>query len=357
MALIQALLSLITRSAGKILNAVFGWAVVALFGRSSSKQQTLLSILVALAAAWPVLLVGIVFPKVTALIVAFVPLSHHVPTWVVRIGWATLALAVPLIVGLVGASKAPPGSPAEPFVKRALRGFPITVGIAGAFLLMFVTVPALRLVSMARGRADEHVPMSTTGPGYDQVAGMIDDILRRHGLEAPRAQPTWWLIGPARILQKLGGAALRGFMPSQMAYWRGAKLELALYPSDLLIRGEKLKLAWAHGVLAEGLARGPGLQTLDADAQALEQEIRRVWSVLDENPERHRDSRMLAARVKEMGEDLGRLTVPYDDWQVLYREIVQLARAIHGEPQLLDSVLVKGRPPHKPNMIQRFLSP
>jgi hypothetical protein len=58
-----------------------------------------------------------------------------------------------------------------------------------------------------------------------------------------------------------------------------------------------------------------------------------------------------------MGEDLGRLTVAYDDWQVLYREIVQLARAIHGEPQLLDSVSVEGGPPHKPNMIQRFLSP
>jgi hypothetical protein len=357
MALIQALFSLISKSAGKILNAVFGWAVVALFGRSSTKQQTLLSILVALAAAWPVLLVGIAFPKVTALVIAFVPLSHHAPPWAIRIAWAALALAVPLVVGLVVASKAPPGSPAESFMKRALRGFPITIGIAGAFLLMFVTVPALRLGSMARGRADEHVPMLTNGPGYDQVTTMIDDILKRHGLGATRAQPTWWLIGPARILQKLGGAALRGFMPSQMAYWRGPKLELALYPSDLLIRGDKAKLAWAHGVLAEGLARGPGLQTVDVNAQALEREIRRVWSVLDENQEEHRDSRMLVGRLTEMSDDLGRLTVPYDDWQVLYREIAQLARAIHGQAQLLDSVLAEGRPPHERTMIQRFLSP
>jgi len=37
MAILQALLTLISRSAGKILNAVFGWAVRALFGQPSPK--------------------------------------------------------------------------------------------------------------------------------------------------------------------------------------------------------------------------------------------------------------------------------------------------------------------------------
>ena len=43
MAILQALISLIGKSAGKILNAIFGWAVVALFGRSSPKEQIVLS--------------------------------------------------------------------------------------------------------------------------------------------------------------------------------------------------------------------------------------------------------------------------------------------------------------------------
>jgi hypothetical protein len=42
MAILQSLLALISRSAGKILNAVFGWAVRALFGRASETQRTLL---------------------------------------------------------------------------------------------------------------------------------------------------------------------------------------------------------------------------------------------------------------------------------------------------------------------------
>jgi hypothetical protein len=357
MALIQGLFAWVSRSAGKIVNAIFGWAVVALFGRTSSKQQTLLSLLVALAAAWPVLLVGIAFPKVTALVVAFVPLSDEAPDWAIRLVWAALAIIVPAVVGLVVASKAPPGTPPEPFLKRVGRGFPITIGIAGAFLLMFVTVPALRLLSLARGRQDEHVPLLTTGDGYQKAAAMIDEIVRRHGLDASRAEPSWWLVGPARILQKMGGKALRGFMPTDMAYWRGAKLELGLYPSDLLVRGAKTQLAWAHGALAEGLARGPGLQTLAPEAQKLELQIHRVWAAFDDDPTYRRGSPKLRARIKEIAEDLGRLPVPYDEWQVLYRELLQLARTVEGEPQLLDSLLEEGRPPHQPTLLKRLLSP
>jgi hypothetical protein len=357
MVLIQALFSFLSKSVGKVLNAIFGWAVVALFGRSSSKEQSLLTGLVGSAAIWPLLLIGVAFPKVAAAVVAFIPLSDRVASWAARLVWIGLALAVPLVVGLVVARKAPPGSPPEPFLKRALRGFPITVGIAGAFLLLFVTVPILRLASMARGRQDEHVPMLTTGSGYQQVAQMIDAILQRHGLDAERAEPSWWLNGPARILAKVAGASMRGFMPARLAYWRGPTLELALYPSDLLIRGAKNQVAWAHGVLAEGLTRGPGLQTMDAKAQSVEMEIRRVWAALDEDPSHHRDSKMLLRRLTEISEELGRIAVPYDDWQVLYRETGQLARALHGQAQLLDSVLIQRRPPHQQSAIERFLSP
>ena len=85
MAILQALISFITRSAGKILNAIFGWAVLALFGRTTQREQTLLSAVVAAAAAWPLLLLGIAVPKVTLFVVSFVPLSKSVPSAWLRI--------------------------------------------------------------------------------------------------------------------------------------------------------------------------------------------------------------------------------------------------------------------------------
>jgi hypothetical protein len=52
----HGLLALITRSPGSILFAPFGWAVVALFGPTSSREKVWLSALVGAAAAWPLLL-------------------------------------------------------------------------------------------------------------------------------------------------------------------------------------------------------------------------------------------------------------------------------------------------------------
>src|SRR3954465_5983177 len=110
MAILQALLTLLTRSAGKILNAIFGWAVRALFVQPSPKEQPFLTGVVAAAAAWPVLLLGVAFPKVAAPGIAFGPLHDRVSPLIVRLVWLALALFVPIVVGLVVASKAPAGS-------------------------------------------------------------------------------------------------------------------------------------------------------------------------------------------------------------------------------------------------------
>jgi uncharacterized membrane protein YqjE len=339
MALLQGLISLLGRSAGKILNAIFGWAVVGLFGRTTPSQQTLLSGMVAMAALWPLLLVGVAFPKVAALVIALVPLSGGVPPLIMRLVWIGLALAVPLIVGTVMASKTPPGLADESRLRRLLRGFPITLGIAAAFLLMFITIPVLRIVSAARGRKDEHVPCITDDDGYQVVARAVGEMLHRHGFDVALSEPSWWLSAPARVLQKMGGKALRGFMPDRLAYWKGSDLEIAFYPSDILIRGRRGHTAWVRGVLTEGLVRGPGLQTTDVAAQAIELQITRVWQVLDANPEAHVRSRVLESRLRDITRELGQLHADYDDWQVLYRQVIQLGRALDGEAQLLESLL------------------
>jgi uncharacterized membrane protein YqjE len=339
MAILQAIFGFVGKSAGKIISAIFGWAVIALFGQTSPKEHALLSGLVGSAAAWPVLLVGIAFPRIATFVVAFVPLSDRVPTATLRIVWVGLALLVPIIVGTVVAAKAPPGTRREGFVKRTLRGFPITLGISVAFLLMFITVPVLRLLSAARGRADDHVPCITKGDGYDHVVRTIDDILKLNAVEVHRAEPSWWLAGPANVLRRLGGEALRGFMPDNLAYWKGPELELAFYPSDILVRGKKDQTAWMHGYLMETLAHEPCRQTFDPNAQDLERQIRQVWRVYQENPRAHVGSTRLLSRVSDITEELSKIKIAYDEWQIIYRQLLQLARALHGQPQLLEETV------------------
>jgi hypothetical protein len=335
MAAIQALFSLLSRSLGKILNAIFGWAVTALFGQTTPTQKTLLSGLVGLAAAWPVLLVGVAVPKVAGLILAFVPPSAQGPSWVMRVVWIGLALVVPVTLGLVMAAKAPPGTPHESLFKRALRGFPITVGLAAAFILTFFSVPFLRIAAILRQRKDEHVPLVTAADAYQDVVSRIDAVLRAQQIDAARKDPPWWLTAPTRALLRLGGRAFRGFIPQDLAYWRGPKLEIALYPSDLLLRGGPSLTAFVHGVLVEDLARSAALQTFDPAAQELERQIRRVWRVHDENPAAHRRSVALQRRLLDLTNQLGHLDVPYEEWSILYRQCGQLSRAIEGQQPLL----------------------
>jgi hypothetical protein len=358
MAVIQALLALISRSLGRITSSIFGWAVVALFGRTNGGEQTLLSALVGAAAAWPILLLGVAMPKLATFLISFVPLPEWVPEWTIRVVWFGLAAAVPFAVGLTmavrrrAASTGPAlpvtgrGLPAthresverESALIRLLRGFPITIGIAAAFFVVFATVPALRVMSAIRRRVEVHVPLVTDAATYDAVAVETARTLTKHGYAVREATPPWWMTVPSRILLHLGGPAFRDHIPERLAYFQGDRLEVALYPNALLVRGSAQDTAWAHGILAEALAAAPALQTFDPGAQDIERQIRRVLSVYRENPGAHEGAAALSRRLREITRDIARLPVPYDEWQVVYRQALQLGRALGGEPQLLEVI-------------------
>ena len=351
MALLQALFALISKSAGKILNALFGWAVRALFGQTTAREQTFLSVMVAAAVAWPVLLVGIAAPKLAALLLAFVPIPHAVPAWTVRIVWMTLALLIPFGVGIAVAAKAPtktftkdsPSGRRRSRLLAVLRGFPITVGLAAAFVVMFVSVPVMRLAAILRRRKSADIPLVTNESAYHQVADTICDVLNRHGFSLHPAAPGWWVAAPIRILTWLGGDAFRSYVPTQLEHFVSPDLELSLYPSGLLLRGKAHSVTWAHGLIAESVVHTEGLQTVDPKAQALEKRIRRVWKTYDTAPPQIVGAENLVQALEQISGDLGRLQVDFDDWQVLYRQILQVGRAIHGQRQLLDLEAAKAQ--------------
>ena len=364
MALLQALLALISKSAGKILNALFGWAVRALFGQTTAREQTFLSVVVAAAVAWPVLLVGIVAPKVAALLLAFVPIPHAVPTWAVRIVWVALALLIPFAVGISVATKAPRSdrkddARKESRVRTVLRGFPITVGLAAAFIVMFVSVPVMRLAAIVRRRKSADVPLITNESAYHQVAATLCEVLNRHGFSLRPASPGWWVAAPIRILTWLGGDAFRSYVPIQLEHFVSRDLELSLYPSGLLLRGTAKSVTWAHGLVAESVVHTEGLQTVDPKAQSLEKRLRRVWKTYDTAPAQIVGSdENLVQTLEQISAELGRLEVDFDDWQVLYRQILQVGRAIHGQRQLMDLEAAKaqrgaGRPNGLPAPLAR----
>ena len=336
MAILQALITFVTRSFGRVLGALFGWAVVAIFGHTSAREKLFLSGLLAAAGAWPVLLLGIVAPKVAVFFLAFVPLPASIPAAAIRPIWIGLAAMVPLAVGMAMMARRPAGRARGHWARRLLGGFPITIGLSAALLITLVTVPLLRAVALVRRQQAAQVPLVTEAATYGEVAARVAAILEGHGRPV-RARPApWWLVAPLRVLTALGGEAFQGRVPARLAYFEGSGLVLVLYPSGLLVQGPERDLARAQGLIVEGLSDLAVWQTFDPGAQDIERQISRLWTVYRQRPAEHRDAAPLLSRLDEIAAEIEALSVSYDEWQVVYRKALQLRSALHGDPQLLD---------------------
>ncbi|HEU4438570.1 MAG TPA: phage holin family protein [Methylomirabilota bacterium] len=347
MAIVQAVVAFIGRSFGRILSALFDWAVVAIFGYTSGTEKIFLSGLLAAAGAWPLLLLGIAFPKVATFLLAFVPVPSWVPSWVVRVVWIALAVVVPLAVGVAMAARQPPDRPRRSWPSRLLRGFPITIGLSAALLITIVTVPVLRLVSAIRARKDVQVPLLTDQKSYREVAGRVRVVMEDHGRPVRRVRPPWWLTAPLRVLSAMDHDAFESRIPKDMAYFEGRDLVLALYPSGLLIRGRTDTLALAQGLIIEGVSDLPVWQTSEPRAQAIEQRIAVLWQTVEEagGPGRLGPS---TVRLGEIARAIEELAVEYAEWQIVYRKALQLGRALDRQPQLLAGLV------HKEETMQRY---
>ena len=103
------------------------------------------------------------------------------------------------------------------------------------------------------------VPLLTDREHYDAVAAEIAKVLTRHDFPVQPAMPGWWMTLPSTILLRLGGPAFRTHIPERLAYFRGDRLEVALYPNGLLLRGSEQDTALGHGFVVEALTAAPAL--------------------------------------------------------------------------------------------------
>jgi putative superfamily III holin-X len=334
-AILQALISYLGKSAGKALNAIFGWAVIALFGQTSPKEQTLLSAVVAAAAVWPILLLGVIVPKIALLVVAFIPLGKPAPSLWLRLVWIGLAIAVPIVVGTVVAKRGSPESLPEPGWKRLLRGFPITLALACAFLLMLLVAPILRLATVLRGREIVRIPALMDKDIAILTMTALADELERNGISLRRATAPWYQTAPATILLKIGGRAFEAMASEHVEYWRNQELEVTVLPNETILRGKPVLVGRARALCSEVYGPRPIIQTFDANARLIEAHAKRVWAIYCEQPRAHRNATVLQARVTELAAELSRLNLPWDDWQIIYRLLLQVDRALRGDEPLL----------------------
>ena len=64
MAILSGIFGILGRFAGRLLNAILGWATILLFGKVSGPKQTVVLLIALASIVWVVLVVGVIVPDV-----------------------------------------------------------------------------------------------------------------------------------------------------------------------------------------------------------------------------------------------------------------------------------------------------
>ena len=331
MAFLAAIFGFVGRFAGRVLTTTLGWASTLLFGRVPQNRQVILALVTFGSVVWAALAIGVVLPEIGAFLVAAVPAPDVVNRDWIRIAMLIAALIVPAVVGVVSLFVlAPADRPrGRALVEQVIRGYPLCAALA-VTLVILALVGIVRFVHhRAIGWVDDHVPIVVHPGGYDRVVADLERAIDDAGLAVDRRPAPTALALPGRMLARIAGPAIRSLVPDNLVELIGRDIEIGLYPSDISIGGKKLLVARARAAIATRLTATAASMTTSAEAQAVEKKLEALTAPRaagsmpgNDTP----DLRTMQATLKAIDEELAILNVPHDEWEILYRQRLQVER-------------------------------
>jgi hypothetical protein len=163
----------------------------------------------------------------------------------------------------------------------------------------------------------------------------LADELERNRIELRTANAPWYQTAPAKILLKIGGAPFKAMASEHVEYRKSDDLAVTVLPNETILRGKPDLVARARALCAEVYGPLPIIQCYDAAARDMEMHAKRVWAIYREQPRAHRRAAVLETRLSEISAELARRNLPWDEWQIVYRLLLQVDRALHGDEPLL----------------------
>jgi hypothetical protein len=317
MAILAPIFAFAGRFIGKLLNMAFGWASTLLFGRVPQSKQLLLSGISLAAIAWVAALIGVILPDLGTFLLAFIPRPDWVQEGWLRLLMLILALILPLVVGIAGIVLLDPADRPRGLgrIGAVLRGYPYAAVLALVLLTMLIVAPIRKVRSILKGWTDEHIPVVVQPGGYDRVVTDVEDALDSAGLEIARGRAPFVLELPSRLLAAVGGSSVRRLVPDRLLVLRNLRLEVTLHPSDIAISGKKEDVARARAAIATRVTFTAAYMTTAEESQQVEDVLLAIS-----------EGRAPAGAMGAVDDRLARLTIPHDEWEVLYRQRLQVER-------------------------------
>jgi hypothetical protein len=343
MAIIAGLFGMLGRFAGKLLTTTLGWASVLLFGRVAQDRQVVLAVVTFGSLVWAVAVLGVVVPYVGAFLLAAVPAPELIGESWLRLAMLIVALVLPAAVGVatifvVEPARRPKG---KAILEQVARGYVLSPVLAFTLILLAAVGVARFVHHLAVRWSDAHIPIVVRPGGYDRVLVDLERALDDADLDVERRPAPTILALPGRLLGAIAGPGIRSLVPDRLMELRGRGLEVGLYPSDIAIAGDKLSVARARAAIASRLTATAASMTTSAEAQEIEARLERLSAGRVAGGTPGGDTARGAspasashigrpvdtlAELRAIDEALAILTVPHDEWEVLYRERLQVER-------------------------------
>ena len=195
-------------------------------------------------------------------------------------------------------------------VRALLAGYPNALALASVLIWLMVVAPALRLSALARRLETAHVPIAIKPGGYETVVRDLTGALGRADMRVRRERAPWPLALPGRILALVGGAGVRALVPQDLVQLRGQGFVITIHPMDLGLTGKAKVLARARAALVRELSFTEAYQTWTKESQEIEDALMRA----DRG----------AAPVETIARQLATIELPFEEWEILYRILLQV---------------------------------
>jgi hypothetical protein len=336
MALLSALLSLLARKTGDLITAILGWSVTALFGQLPRTKKVALSAILLVSLFWPLLVVGIFVPSVSATTIALVPLDKWMGETAIRILSIVLAILVPLIVGAVSFWIAPPDARKAGLFRTVLNGYPLTLGYAASCLITAITVPVVKIASAARRWTDTHVFVQAKPGEYRAALEAIAGACEAAGVPVRIENVPRTMSLSTHVMKWFARGGLDPILVDEPKMLRADRLEGYLYPADLLLRGDRALVSKVRARIAESLLERHAFLVADAKSQDLASQIMRMWDVLARHQSPKQIGGAARSRLAEIQHALDRGDIPFDDWVSLDRSLRRVERELAPGEHILD---------------------
>lgn len=346
-ALIAAATTALLNSFGRIAAFLFSWAMVGFFGKMPPKRQYILAGIGLMSILWIVFALSIFFPQITQFLFLLNKglENPRVKEIVARFSIAFVVI-LPFLIGLASlfVDNKPPQTIGGKATQIA-KGWIIAPGFAVGIVLMMITSVITIAVTYLKRIQTQHIPIQLQEGGYERVLDDVKDALNKNNFPVVESDLPWYLKPPVMVMGFLAKSIVQGLVTPGAKMLRNADgLYVIVHPTDMIVAGPKTMANQARAIITQRVPFTEAYLTWEPETQKFEDKVAQLWRKWRDEPQPNDESasdqkiRERLKQIEELKEQLHAEDVPFEQWEVVYRELLQLQdEVVSGRVQRGDS--------------------